>query len=821
GFVLEYPETSATGAIGHLFPVSEIKPTSNVLYSFGQPNGSVKSSSCNLFVGPDSAKIPCKLTFKTCQGIKACPYADLDALASPHVTASREAIAHRLSLEQQEHADCSSSHAILFQKTLSYLAELQKQGCSAPPHEATHYSGEELEERELRMTQLEDARRGHAARPTCNGRLLFRYNSQGRPFVVNIDHFIDYNAGGGLYHTEYLEALFLNDREAIAEFEEEGFLLSNTGPHASCPTVANISSIKVNCVREHRDVSGNLDNPALIRQSCDCKFLVYEPYPEYAQQCPWVLMVCRGVHSHPIPLPTKTPPRVRDVVFTLLERLDYDLADLTPRRFLRHPSTTSYLRELLPHDEAPTLLDLHPSLGNRDHIRSYIVQVQRTLFPDGTGWDGLLHLKHQQDEELLPEDAYIRVVEEYPALGLDMDEDDEQDCNIPFRIAICMFRACSDLLLKAKYVQSDISHQRMVGFKEFELGGLQTTSRISIPYCRIYVNRQTAAAHQIIFQKISDLVLHDTGTELRWRHIHATDVHQEVGILHFAMDQHGGQAKGLGLYLHAYAQRYPGKMDLHEDRLLTSLDEYDHLARVARLCTAHIYRNIGKADVSEGVRNLMRSLVCMEHSKWDEMIERIIAEGGRAGANWVADKIRSKFAFAAMCWEKSFIPRAIWQVGDNTSNIIESLHADANREGVSCSLVGGVKKGRHFDTLKIKTLWNLGSVGIRPGYARGHVSETTKKSLKRKATAQHRVLEKEDARIENQNKRLKAAYDSRNAAERRLSEGGSQVALERAVRGRDHAQNALEKAVTASRELAGSGSGKVGLLLPASDHEAT
>lgn len=57
-----------------------------------------------------------------------------------------------------------------------------------------------------------------------------------------------------------------------------------------------------------------------------------------------------------------------------------------------------------------------------------------------------------------------------------------------------------------------------------------------------------------------------------------------------------------------------------------------------------------------------------------------------------------------MCWEKSHIPKSIWQVGDNTSNIIESLHADANREGISCTLLGGVKKGLHLDSLKMKTL---------------------------------------------------------------------------------------------------------------------
>lgn len=121
--------------------------------------------------------------------------------------------------------------------------------------------------------------------------------------------------------------------------------------------------------------------------------------------------------------------------------------------------------------------------------------------------------------------------------------------------------------------------------------------------------------------------------------------------------------------------------------------------------------------------------------------------------DWLADKIRAKFAFPGICWEKSFIPLSIWKVADSTTNIIESVHADVNREGVSCTLCGGVEKGRHFDTLKFKTLLvrssryqftiysdngfdfkNWKETGIRPLYQESHISISTSRSLKRKGT---------------------------------------------------------------------------------------
>ena len=57
-----------------------------------------------------------------------------------------------------------------------------------------------------------------------------------------------------------------------------------------------------------------------------------------------------------------------------------------------------------------------------------------------------------------------------------------------------------------------------------------------------------------------------------------------------------------------------------------------------------------------------------------------------------------------MCWEKSLILIDIWKAGDSTSNIIESVHADVNREGVGCTLVGAVRKGQAFDAMKMKDL---------------------------------------------------------------------------------------------------------------------
>lgn len=184
---------------------------------------------------------------------------------------------------------------------------------------------------------------------------------------------------------------------------------------------------------------------------------------------------------------------------------------------------------------------------------------------------------------------------------------------------------------------------------------------------------------------------------------------------------------GLGLHLQELSQQLAlqHKFDLHEvERLLCSLTPYEHLLRIFRLCVVHAKRNIRGCLVTEEVRNLMRSLICMVHDDWAGTLLAINEQGGKAGkgmylfiedntayqccnasfTDWIQDKLRSKFAFAGLCWEKSFIPEEIWRAGDNNSNLIETVHADVNREGVFCTLVGGVKKGEYFDARKMSTL---------------------------------------------------------------------------------------------------------------------
>ncbi|KAJ6624512.1 hypothetical protein B0H10DRAFT_1943119 [Mycena sp. CBHHK59/15] len=244
GTLVEYPETSKSGSIGHLFRMEPgstwFNPARNFVYSQGEPHRSTgrKGVFCDILVDSNRTKVACKESHSTCQGSKVCPQSDIENLTQPHLTVSRDDITDRLHREQLNREKHSSTRSALFKKTLAYFAALSKQGCGAPPHEATIYLSAELEQRESWLLQQEKIRRGHLSKPTCDGRLLFQYDNLGKAFIRcehydrkrNIDHLIDWDAGRGLYDTQYLEALFSGDPDSVADFEEDGLAISDTGP---------------------------------------------------------------------------------------------------------------------------------------------------------------------------------------------------------------------------------------------------------------------------------------------------------------------------------------------------------------------------------------------------------------------------------------------------------------------------------------------------------------------------------------------------------------------------------------------------------------
>ncbi|KAJ7350770.1 hypothetical protein DFH08DRAFT_806761 [Mycena albidolilacea] len=208
-------------------------------------------------------------------------------------------------------------------------------------------------------------------------------------------------------------------------------------------------------------------------------------------------------------------------------------------------------------------------------------------------------------------------------------------------------------------------------------------------------------------------------------------------------------------------------------------------------------------ETSRSVLYLKR-LVCIEHDNWDGTLASIREKGGKAGNDWVNNK-----ESISSCWTYGK------NAGDSNSNLIESVHSDVNREGVHCTLLGGLQKAQRFNTLKMNTLITYKNYGITLSYKTGHISKNVYSNLKHKANSQHRMLEGEDRKIECYNKKppkslnnLAKAKKAAIAKEQELLQEGRpekrqkiKAELEKKQRAEGQALKAFEKQHTETTSL--------------------
>ncbi|KAK0437715.1 uncharacterized protein EV420DRAFT_1280541 [Desarmillaria tabescens] len=684
---LQYPETTSSpnSQIGHLFTVTKgsdiYNPLRDVAYSLGPPKGTRKPVYVFPLADSNGCAVPCARIFTTCQGLKMCPFSDPQLVRRPHLQATSEALHQQL--QQDRSLVVEPTPEQYFQKTLSLWVAIRDGGCPYPAQELTSYTGYSyIVYVWLLFLPLYQFSLSFGLLRSCE-----HYNSQSLK-----KHFVNRSITDGPYNVDYLFALLNDDHQTILYWEQyakhHGY-----GPLVPCNHVQNVTSVKVNSHTHCSPKDLTMYMTEMVALSCNAKFTAYIPLPEYRDQCPHTLVVCHSPHNHPIPLPTTTPEPIRQSLKTMLLSLEQELPDITPRRLLQHPLFWSYLAVQIPDMPLPMATDLHLAI---------VMQ-----YPNGTGWNGIKSLLDIQNRTVPSKEHYIRHIEEMPWESLnDPDPGPLADDHGSFRLILCMSPSCSHDLLHAEYVESDISFKRVAGYKEFKLVGFDYIAKTGVVYCCALLNCQSAQAHQRLFDKIRQIVYLDTSKWLQYRHLHSPSLHERRGILHWGVDQDGGQARGLGLHLQAIAQKeIPlSQRDLHEPhRYLHELSEYEHVHRLLHLCWVHVERNIKKAKVTDEVKTIMRSLMCITHKNFDSAVYKIQVLGKTTGTNWVQDKIRSKFAFEAMCWEKSKLPLDIWKAGNSHTNLAEGLHADVNHEGIQCSLVGGIRCGQHFDMMRMKS----------------------------------------------------------------------------------------------------------------------
>lgn len=113
-------------------------------------------------------------------GAKACPYADIDQLTVPYCKVEQEDV--RVQAQFRLHPVASSPDVQLLERTLTLWTSFEKYGCSAHLTVDVSRSYTDTGSGPL-FEQLERSRRGHDLKPSCQGKLVLRYDSRDTAFV--------------------------------------------------------------------------------------------------------------------------------------------------------------------------------------------------------------------------------------------------------------------------------------------------------------------------------------------------------------------------------------------------------------------------------------------------------------------------------------------------------------------------------------------------------------------------------------------------------------------------------------------------------------
>ncbi|KZV93882.1 hypothetical protein EXIGLDRAFT_767640 [Exidia glandulosa HHB12029] len=811
GAIVEFPETGAQAgeSVAHRFPIdpsSPFRPQHSFQYSLGGDwHGGNKSVDCYLI--KPGEKVKCKSTDYNCGCLRTCTFSGASSApgtAHSYTSPSRQSAA-RAQAHNASTAKFSIAEVEIFRKTLALFGALQDHGCSLRKVEgfadervgdavasATDAPGEE---------RLRDSR--SQLRKTCTGRILLKQNDSGHSYLEcehrhagACDHLLLSNLQD--FDVNYLRALLHNDVATVQRHEQRAAQLG-IGPLVACNHTRSRRSQSNRCPNLHRGADGMLCTGEMSREStCNAQFRIFEPLDLHAH--PYILVVCTNPHSHPPPERSMTPPLLRDALRMLLLDMRWQLADATPRRIIRDSGFMSNLRGLLDWKdpvEDPVLSDLHPSLGNLDHLAYLIDDVRKPLYPLGTDFQGACHLR-MQHLALPHEQRYVRYAEELNFAG-----DGKTD-----RMVICMFPSQSRRILESKRHEIDIQFTRVKGWYELQMETWDPATSQSVTLCRAFMTSESADAHLELYRQVFKIVHEDTGQRVRFRYIHGD------GIEIITADEHRGHALGLARFLEEVAREILQRDKMEPDKRLCDLTPYEHLARIFRICTVHYKRNVKKlkGKVSDEVYNAMWNLAGTEtHTDFDAACA-LIRAGGVDAANWLKDK--ECFALAALYQPRSKIPLAIWLAGKSNTNGVEQKHRDVNRDGKGLTLLGGIQRGLQHDIREAKQAALVQSEAIQRRYRPADVGNTQYLSLQRHAREGRRRVAQADSTAQAAHAQIVAAHAQipkvTNLVQRMLGTGNEPAAT-RAVKRLRGLESEADRATAELSAALAHGSGRVAL----------
>ncbi|POG59122.1 hypothetical protein GLOIN_2v1789505 [Rhizophagus irregularis DAOM 181602=DAOM 197198] len=427
-------------------------------------------------------------------------------------------------------------------------------------------------------------------------------------------------------------------------------------PVNNCYSVFSNSTKRIYCPHPHRS-ENTITQGKLMKKLCEVRFSKLIPVD--IKSCPFVILISKGIHTHPPPPPNQVPVTIRTRLQELIHQANNDNTDVTPTHIITGNLIKTYFG-------VEYLSDIHASLNNTDRLRYYIDKIQKEIHPQG---QGLLGVVYNYSRNINNFRDYVKRLEFF--------EDEHV-------IIVCTTSEQLNEWIKCKHFQIDLSFKRVMGeINEFEINYYSNEHNLILTFARVFTNRATTIAYQRIFRVLFDLVLQLTGSPPQFKHIHGSGWNCIIADLDYA------QAKGLGLAL---------------NEIDNTKDWEEHLVHIFRSCLVHYKRKIREKGYNDIVKNKMIALLTAEsESAINQVFDDIQAIEENA-ADWITF-YRQKWVIASLNKSMSKIANDVWITSPDNTNVAESAHALSNRRGRDLKLLTAILHGQKLDKERFTTIY--------------------------------------------------------------------------------------------------------------------
>ncbi|CAG8846910.1 40137_t:CDS:2, partial [Gigaspora margarita] len=100
----------------------------------------------------------------------------------------------------------------------------------------------------------------------------------------------------------------------------------------SCNVIFSSNSRRKSCGFLHKSSSDTYQEGKIIKMNCSVKF--HKIIPLDLIKTPYIILVCKGIHSHPPPPPQEVPLEIMNKLKTLIESSSEQFVDITARKLI-------------------------------------------------------------------------------------------------------------------------------------------------------------------------------------------------------------------------------------------------------------------------------------------------------------------------------------------------------------------------------------------------------------------------------------------------------------------------------------------------------